>query len=40
VLNARTEAPRRHDIILIATGSEVQLIVASEPVLAAKGMSG
>jgi transketolase len=39
VLNPRTEAARRPDIILIATGSELQLIVAAEPILAAKGLT-
>jgi transketolase len=39
VLNARSEASRRPDIILIATGSEVQLIVASEAKLAADGIN-
>jgi transketolase len=38
VLNPRAESSRAPDIILIATGSEVQLIVAAEPVLAAKGL--
>jgi transketolase len=38
VLNTRAGAARP-DIILIATGSEVQLIVAAEPVLAAKGIT-
>lgn len=38
VLNPRAGAARP-DIILIATGSEVQLIVAAEPVLAAKGIT-
>src|SRR2546425_12316333 len=38
VLNARAEASRQPDIILMATGSEVQLIVAAEGRLAAKGV--
>src|SRR5688572_25862855 len=38
VLNARAEASGRPDIVLIATGSEVQLIVGAEPILAAKGV--
>ncbi|PYO52103.1 MAG: transketolase, partial [Candidatus Rokuibacteriota bacterium] len=38
VLNPRAEAARRPDIILIATGSELQHIVAAEPILAAKGI--
>jgi transketolase len=38
VLNARAAAARP-DIILIATGSEVQLIVGAEPILAAKGLT-
>ena len=38
VLNSRA-AVARPDIILIATGSEVQLIVAAEPILAAKGIT-
>ncbi len=38
VLNSRAAAARP-DIILIATGSEVQLIVAAEPILAAKGIT-
>jgi transketolase len=38
VLNPRAAAARP-DIILIATGSEVQLIVAAEPILAAKGIT-
>jgi transketolase len=38
VLNTRAGAARP-DIILIATGSEVQLIVAAEPILAAKGIA-
>jgi transketolase len=37
VLNPRATA--EPDIILIATGSEVQLIVAAEPILAAKGIT-
>jgi transketolase len=37
VLNPRAAA--EPDIILIATGSEVQLIVAAEPILAAKGIT-
>src|ERR1043166_5741313 len=36
VLNEHAEASRQPDIILIATGSEVQLIVAAEGRLAAK----
>jgi transketolase len=39
VLNPRSGGAARPDIILIATGSEVQLIVAAEPVLAAKGIT-
>jgi transketolase len=39
VLNPRPEGARRPDVILIATGSEVQLIVAAEPILAAKGIT-
>jgi transketolase len=38
VLNTRAGAARP-DIILIATGSEVQLIVGAEPILAAKGIA-
>jgi transketolase len=38
VLNTRAGAARP-DIILIATGSEVQHIVAAEPILAAKGIT-
>jgi transketolase len=38
VLNEDTEASRRPDLILIATGSEVQLIVAAGQTLAAKGI--
>lgn len=38
VLNGHTEASRRPDLILIATGSEVQLIVAAGQTLAAKGV--
>jgi transketolase len=38
VLNAR-DAAAKPDIILIATGSEVQLIVAAEPILKAKGIT-
>ena len=38
VLNALAEASRQPDIILMATGSEVQLIVAAEGRLAAKGV--
>jgi transketolase len=38
VLNGHTEASRRPDLILIATGSEVQLIVAAGQSLAAKGI--
>jgi transketolase len=38
VLNASSEAAARPDIILIATGSELQHIVAAEPMLAAKGI--
>ena len=38
VLNAR-DASAKPDIILIATGSEVQLIVAAEPILKAKGIT-
>jgi transketolase len=38
VLNARSDAARRPDIILIATGSEVQLIVRAEAGLAAAGI--
>ena len=39
VLNPRSGGAARPDIILIATGSEVQHIVAAEPVLAAKGIT-
>ncbi len=38
VLNAQAAAAKP-DIILIATGSEVQLIVAAEPILKAKGIT-
>ena len=38
VLNARAAAAKP-DIILIATGSEVQLIVAAEPILKARGIT-
>jgi len=38
VLNPEAEAALRPDIILIATGSEVQHIVAAEPILAARGI--
>jgi len=38
VLNART-GPAKPDIILIATGSEVQWIVAAEPILKGKGIN-
>jgi len=38
VLNPPSEASQRPDIILIATGSEVQHIVGAEPVLATKGI--
>jgi transketolase len=38
VLNEHTEASRRPDLILIATGSEVQLIVSAGRVLEAKGV--
>jgi transketolase len=38
VLNPRADAAGPPAIILIATGSELQLIVAAEPVLAAKGV--
>ena len=38
VLNEHTEASRRPDLILIATGSEVQLIVAAGRALEAKGI--
>ncbi len=39
VLNARSESSRQPDIILMATGSEVQLIVGAEARLAAKGVT-
>ncbi len=39
VLNPRSGGAARPDIILIATGSEVRLIVAAEPILAAKGIN-
>jgi transketolase len=38
VLNEHTEASRRPDVILIGTGSEVQLIVAAGRVLEARGV--
>lgn len=38
ILNARSEASRAPDIILIATGSEVQLIVEAEARLSAAGV--
>ena len=38
VLNTRAEASRQPDIILIATGSEVQLIVVAEARLVARGV--
>ncbi|OLB95234.1 MAG: transketolase [Candidatus Rokubacteria bacterium 13_1_40CM_68_15] len=38
VLNVRSESSRQPDIILIATGSEVQLIVTAEGRLAARGV--
>ena len=38
VLNPRAEAALRPVIILIATGSELQHIVAAEPILAARGI--
>jgi transketolase len=38
VLNAAAAASREPDVILIATGSEVSLIVAAESVLGAKGI--
>jgi transketolase len=38
VLNADADASDRPDVILIATGSEVQLIVAAAPILTAKGI--
>jgi transketolase len=38
VLNARSEASREPDIILIATGSEVQHIIGAEAPLAAGGI--
>jgi transketolase len=38
VLNPRAGAAGPPDIILLATGSELQLIVAAEPILAAKGV--
>jgi transketolase len=38
VLNEHTEASRRPDLILIATGSEVQLIVSAGRALEAKGV--
>jgi transketolase len=39
VLNPGSERARRPDIILIATGSELQHIVSAEPLLAAKGIA-
>jgi transketolase len=38
VLNAGSDGAERPQMILIATGSEVRLIVAAEPLLAAKGI--
>jgi transketolase len=38
VLNVDTDASDHPDVVLIATGSEVQLIAAAESVLAAKGI--